>query len=961
MPSGKMPPAANTTRFGGFALQPSLRRLEKDGVPVNLGGRALDILIVLVERAGEIVTHQQLQDRVWQNVTVEPSSLRVQMRALRKALGESQDGGQYIVNIAGRGYCFVAPVARALTRKAELAVAGDSPLPRLTPLVGRDAAVRSVIARLVETRFVTIAGTGGVGKSAVAAAVTHALVPAFGGAVVFLDLGDVTSPHAAHVMLGRAALRRVIGAEEEAVQGLVDALQGKRLLIVLDCCDHIAGAMGELAATLVRETADVHVLATNRERLGGAGEAAITLPPLACPTDADAVPVDALSGYASVRLLTDLVRRQSDGAQPADTDMRALARMTRQLDGLPLALELAAASIAQNGIAQTEAMIGSRFALFMTNPDTKMPRHASLSAALDWSYAQLTAEQRMIFRNIAVFAGPFTMDGIRDVAADTDIDAGIITDSAMALLNKSMIYRESGTESLRYRMLDTTRAFGMSKLLTFGDGELVKRRHATHILHYLTRANAAARGLSTARMSEGLTDTIHNIRAALEWCFSDYGDVLLGARLAAASAHVFNTLFLHTEIRGWLVKALSKLDEHWTGTQLELDIRVGILMNTMEPDDVHQIPLQLAAIIALADTIGNHHWRVEARAWECMLMAQRRPINTTLARAQTLRDITLKSDDFPTRLLGDWLLGLAYHLQGALHQVAPLCASAATLAFSTESIYFSGAQAHARIGAVGSMARTLWLQGQPDAALRVARAAMGQLRGTAPYRIVRVFLVPLFIWAGACQDAEDLLATIHQEAAQDIDVAFAHMYEGALYLRRGNAVKASAILQDGFDRLKQNTYGRFTTIAEQGIVAIHLAEALAMQGQFTSARRAIDSASAISEELGDSFFTPERYRVMGVVMTIAPPSLTSDAGVWFQRAIDCARRQGSLSFELRAATDLARFSLARGHAARAYGILTHTYERFTEGFDTPDLVEARNLLDVLRDAMRAPADLAVQG
>jgi predicted ATPase/DNA-binding winged helix-turn-helix (wHTH) protein len=951
MPALEMPPAGGTAHFGRFVLQPALRRLEKDGAQVVLGGRALDILSILVDRAGEIVSHQELQERVWRNVVVEPSSLRVQMTALRKALGEN--GENYIINIAGRGYCFVAPVVRALADPVDLPAHVETAVPALKALVGRDEDVRTVIARLVETRFVTIAGTGGVGKTALAVAVAHALVPAFGGAVYFLDLSEVASPHAAHVMLGRAVLRRFVVAEG-AVQGLAESLQEKRLLIVLDCCDRFPDAMGELTATFVHQAPHVHVLATSRERLGGDGETVFALSPLAFPPDADKVPVEQLPDYSGIQLLKQLVSRSTKAPQPDEADVRALARVTKQLDGLPLALELAAASILQGGIAHASSMADSRFALYMTDPATTIPRHASLNATLEWSYGQLTPEQRIVFRNLAVFAGPFTMTGIHKVAADEEIDPHSVNDVAKALLAKSMMYLDAGPESLRYRMLDTTRAFGLSKLITFGDGELVRRRHAAYITHALTLANAGGQGVPTTRLSDGLIYQLPNIRAALEWCFCPHGDATLGARLAAASAHVFGALWLNDEIHAWLTKALNTLDEQWRGTKLELELRAAILTNIAEPENVHLIPAQLPAIIELADRFGSQIYRVEARAWDIMLMAVQRPINESMERAQTLRQLAASSDDYPTRLLGDWLLGLTCHLSGALERVAPLCESATTISFSSESIFFSGAQNTAWVGAVGSLARTLWLQGQPEKALRIARAAISGLgRGISDYRLVRKFFVPLFIWAGAFGDAEDLLATVDQESGHALDVGLARMYLAALNLRTGNHDQALAFFQESYGKL----YGE----ADKGMVATGMAEAYALRREFVPALQAIACASAAGEKLGESFFTPERLRVTGMVAALEQSSDLADAETWFLRAIDCATRQGSLSFALRAVTSLARFYQGRGSEAKAHAMLAGIYNQFTEGLLTPDLVEARDLLDALQNEHRAPARLAMRG
>ena len=733
MTKGARAPLLDAVRFGVFVLQPRARRLERDGVPVNLGSRALDILNLLVERSGEVVGHKELQERVWPNIAVEPNSLRVQMTALRKVLGHTDNGEPYIITIAGRGYCFVAPVAKSPSEAAigmaalDAGLPGLEPLPRLKRLIGRERAVRDVVARLLETRFVTLAGTGGLGKTEVAVAVAHALEQTFGGAVFFLDLGEVTSPHAAHVMLGRAVLRRIVVAEG-AAQGIADSLRDRRVLIVLDSCDHIAGAMGDLAAMLMRDTRDVHVLATSRRRLGGVCETVVCLPPLTYPDGVDDLPAARLAEYAAVRLLTHLIREIGHLHEPRDADVRALGAMTRQLDGLPLALQLAAASIAQNGIDRTASMIESRFALFIANPGATLPRHASLSATLEWSHRELTTEQRIVFRNLSVFSGSFTMDGVRQVAADAGMEEQAAAGAASGLLANSMIVQEAGQDSFSYRMLDTTRAFALSKLLTFGEADTVRRRHAEYLVQHLTQANGGAKGLSSGRSSEGLSSDIYNIRSALRWCFSVHGDTMLGARLASASAGVFTVLWLHAEGLAWLTQALASLDERCIGTQLELEIRFGIIMSANEPDSFHLVPAQLPRVIALADSLGSDIWRAEARAWECMLTAQMRPIEETVERAQRVRSIASSSGDYPTMLLGDWLLGLACHLQGAQHRVGPLCASAATLEFSTESIFFQWRAVDREIG------RHRCPGTQPVAARATRRGAESRAIRDVPFR-----------------------------------------------------------------------------------------------------------------------------------------------------------------------------------------------------------------------------------
>jgi predicted ATPase/DNA-binding winged helix-turn-helix (wHTH) protein len=935
-------------RFGPFVFWPAARRLEKDGVPIRLGGRALDILTILIDSAGKIVSYQELQDRVWQNINVDPTSLRVQMMALRKALREGETAGQYIATIPGRGYCFVAPVLRPLPELDLPAREGQIALPKLIPLVGRDETVSTVIAKLVDSRFVTITGTGGVGKTAVAVAVAHALVPAFEGAVYFVDLSAAASPQAALAILGHTALSSTLVLVDSAEQ-IVEALRGQRMLLVLDCLDRLTNSMANLATSIVSETKEVHVLATSREILGGLGEAVIALPPLAYPDNQACLNLDQVNDYAAVQLLLDLVTREAGDFRPGPSDVQALALMAAQLEGLPLALELAAGSIVRSGVAQTASIIGSRFALFLNNPFAGVPRHQSLNATLEWSYGQLTAEQRSIFRNLSVFAGGFSLDGICNVAAGPDMDRQTVAVAAAALEAKSIIYRKEDTEQPRYSILDTTRAFALSKLLDSGDEKTIRRRHAEYITTYMIEANSAARGLRIYRTSDRLAANIHNIRTALEWCFSPIGDTVLGARLAAESGVVFSALFMSEEGLSWLKLALSQLDDDWAGTKLELDIRVGIISCLVRyADGVPEVAVHLPAAIALADKCGDGILRAESRAWDCMLLAQVRPIVDTIEVATTIRDIALSTNDYPTQLLGDWLLGFAYHLRGELHRVAPLCASAATFALSPQSIFISTGQTFAQVCAIGSLARTTWLRGKPDMALSIARAALNQPGGwIRDLANSQVFFIPLFIWAGAWEEAEASISEDWTRAGDDMIRGVLLSYKGSIRLKRGQLESAVLLLEEAL--------GKYPDSIDPGTLATDLAEALALSGNFGAARQAIDTAFASAERLGETFFFPELYRVMGVVMAIGPPAQAKEAESWFLRAIECASRQGSLSFELRAVTGLANLYQSAGHTAQARDMVAAVYDRFTEGFDTPDLVAARLLLEQLNESLNEQA------
>ena len=283
---------------------------------MELGARALDILIALVSRPNEAISKQDLLARVWPDVTVEEGSLRFHIAGLRKALGDGQNGARYITTLAGRGYCFVAPIARSSDRdNVEAAVVDAFPhgnLPsRLMRMVGRDDDVLRLSTQLTAGRFVTIVGAGGVGKTTVAIAVGHHLTEAFAGAVLFVDLGMLSDPEL--VATAVASMLGLSVQSDDATPNLIAYLRDKRILLVLDTCEHLIEAVATLAARIVAAAPEVHILATSREALQVEGEHVYKLDALACPPDDPQLTAAALEKFPATQLFVE--RALASGAR----------------------------------------------------------------------------------------------------------------------------------------------------------------------------------------------------------------------------------------------------------------------------------------------------------------------------------------------------------------------------------------------------------------------------------------------------------------------------------------------------------------------------------------------------------------------------------------------------------------------------------------------------------------------
>lgn len=454
--------------FGPFELFPQARLLRRSGQRVDIGGRALDLLIALAERPGVVWSKRELIKRIWSDIVVEDGSLRFHMTALRRLLGDGTAGARYISTQVGVGYAFVGSLEPAgpidaphppLDLPPETASRPHAPLPAPLDLIGRDREIELVVQELHRPTLFTITGAAGVGKTALAIEAAHSLSEK-GAQPCWVDLAAITEATPLH-----AALASALGMPapaDDAIPALAAGLNASDTVLILDNCEHIIDAVARLVERLRDEAPDTTILVTSREPLRARGERVLWLTPLACPPESAATPE--LLSHAAMALFLQRATAGNMGLSLTSQDLHLIADMCRRLGGLPLPIELAAVRVATYGVTATHRLLGEHISLFWAGRRTAPPRHQTLLSALDWSYALLSREERLTFERLSVLEDSFTLDSVHEAASGADLDPAVIPAALDALILKGLIVLDKGRGDLAFRLLEMTRTYARHRL-----------------------------------------------------------------------------------------------------------------------------------------------------------------------------------------------------------------------------------------------------------------------------------------------------------------------------------------------------------------------------------------------------------------------------------------------------------------------------------------------------------------
>jgi predicted ATPase/DNA-binding winged helix-turn-helix (wHTH) protein len=931
---------ARQVTFGPFTLKVPERLLLNGEAPVQIGSRSLDLLTILVRNAGQVVGKRELIDQVWQGLIVEEGALRVHINGLRKALGDGRDGSRYIANVPGRGYSFVGVIDVA-----------DDPPPhpprpstpigaKLPPVhgrvVGRDAVVASLTKQISDSRFISLVGPGGIGKTTVAIETARQFGMEFGAEVYFVNLSVVADADLVH-----ASIATMLGAGTgggSPINWIVDCLRNQRSLFVLDSCEHLMNPVATLLEAVYNEAPLAHILTTTREALGIEGEQIVRLGALDVPPEEVALTAETGLRYSAVQLFVDRVSASVPDFAITDETAPIIGGICRKLDGVALAIELSAGRVEAYGIAGMAELLDRRMGLIWRGRRTAPPRHQTLEATLEWSYDFLGCEEKWVFSRLAIFVGQFTLEAAEAVASDAKVDAKAVFEALASLIAKSLVSSVPGSSPLRYRLLDTTRTYALMKLAQGGSDNDVAKRHAKF---FVKRLDASAE--NRERSAVQFMDELNDVRSALQWCFGERGDTLVGTELTAAAATFLLEHSLCDECHRWTKLALGSLTEAQSGTVLELELQTSLAWSGMFSGNGEAVQAAFQRGHALAQSDPDPHRQLSLLNGLNFILSRKCDFAGALDLAEQAAGVARGTGDASTIALADWALGVCHHLCGHQSLVDDYCMSA--IRPPTRSPYVRAISAYGydyRGRALIARARALWLRGFSSQAAAEARFAIDvveELSHPVSLFVVLTYAATVFIW---CNDWGAAEATIDRLLSHSRTNTLVYRNIGAalkamLDCRRRSKPEDADVLWRSLDRLLDDRHLILVPMCRTT-----LAEALLVHGRPEEARRIIDAAV---KEFAPDFRTvdgPEILRVKGATsIALGDPE---EGERFLVRALKLAQQQSALAWELRAATTLTR---ARQQAGRGYADigLESIYARFTEGHDIDDLRDANMVLD----------------
>jgi predicted ATPase/DNA-binding winged helix-turn-helix (wHTH) protein len=928
--------------FGNYRIFPELRLLLKNGNKVDLTARAFDVLWVLVKARGEVVTKDELIEQVWAGSIVEENNLQTHISTIRRALKQDRS---LISTDFGRGYRLTLP-APARTNQSPTTKKIESPsLPcPLTTLLGRDSELRDLQQLITANRLTTITGPGGIGKTRLAVEAGRFLMASFSGRVHLVEMG----------MIGERdniwpAIARALGVEATNVGLTAEsrvALRDQRFLLIIDNCEHLTEAIAGAVETLLQIGEGIHICITSQEPFGAQGEQIYRIRPLAVPP-ADASTMEVVLTHAAAQLFVERSLSYTRDSQFDDATAYEIATICRQLDGVPLALELAAARVPTLGVRGVLDGLSDRFRLLTAGQRSALPRHRTLRATVDWSHRLLDETERTLFRRLAVFPAGFTVEAAHCVSGPDIEDQWQIIDLLGNLVGKSLLHLDVSAPTPRYRFLETIRLYALEELADSGETDLTARRHASYFQRISEQAVADWKRQATGDWRQVYRGYVDDVRAALKWAFSENGDKEMGVRTLQNSIPFWVEFSLLDECRRWVSLALDKHGvTETTGTRDEMALRGALGRSlTWVRGPVAETGAAWSRALDLARELGDTEIKLQAQYGLWLFSLRRGHYSEALRFATEMMTLATEAKDDDAFATAQRIAGVSRHSLGG-HSEGRALIERSLMWFEQnrpQSAFRFGLDQHA--AGLAFLARILWVQGYTTDAVKTANLGVERAVALDHAPTLCIALAEGLCMVSALNQDLDSLATAALTLTRT-----ASLYGLQFWKAYGDLFEVWAMIQNKEKPASGSVTSVIRVLDEMQfdlwytpfVAEVLRSCASPVGSMWTSFRPSVDCEDS-------HWAMPELLRIEADFdLEHNAGGLESTVEHRLESALALAHERGARSWELKVAATLARLLISDNRPDKAQTLLRSTISSFPSGNESNGLRTANAILNELQ-------------